>query len=786
MQTVSANFQNAFIADTMYLNHKVTVEFGSNRFNDGQVVTASSTKQVNVDINTNIMEPVRDFWKPEEVFNNKNRNTMKWLVCDRGATVKEEEDGTGYRAINLDDGEYERGWWSGNKSNASGDFAIPEYVQSEFYESNGTTPFQRRINKVVLYLTEGYRTMKEISIHYKSTGGVWTSIVSNQTVADGTYILEFPISEVICTGLRVRVHKTWDATDYARVNELQGYYIVDISDDVIDIGINEVRQEYDRTVPVGSTSSNDLSITLDNTTGKYNIKNTSSPLYPYIAANNKINVELGIDINQGVGSPSYEYVPMGEFWVDEWADDGGNTTASINARDFSKFLQDEIAQFSRVWTNTNVAACLTDIMSRAGKMPGSEINIDPAALRGFQILFIKDQSLWNFMTEVAFADQGIFGFDRNGDFYYHSYNRLNTAPYSSSVYDFIWDREIVEGNIRTELYANRAIVKVSPVNLENTGLRQIWQAPNSSILTWSKLGSAINTTATTITVQAAPNQSSANLTLNNWPQKGYLWLHAIDINGELTYGEVIKYNSRTDTSFTNCERGALGTKPRGHAAGAYIGEVEVFDVEYDNSPALKVNWPIVAMIDVIEKLDGEGSPQAHVIKFDSNPFTAKLAIGNIVNGFTTLQGSGISYANKYDGDTSDDVIYDWYTLVQGEVSVPDEGRQEIGRDNEKTAENLDYIRRYGKNEITIDNPWIQSKSHAEDIADIIIGEFKTPRELLNLETIMPLHIELGDRINILNYPQLNITGRQYHIVSIDWSYDGGLRASVTLREVKPA
>ena len=44
MKPVSTDFSDRFNLDeSMYIAAKIIVEFGSNRFNDGQVVTASST-----------------------------------------------------------------------------------------------------------------------------------------------------------------------------------------------------------------------------------------------------------------------------------------------------------------------------------------------------------------------------------------------------------------------------------------------------------------------------------------------------------------------------------------------------------------------------------------------------------------------------------------------------------------------------------------------------------------------------------------------------------------------
>jgi hypothetical protein len=781
MQTVSSEFTQAFAEDDIYADAKVIIEFGNNRYNDGQVITASSTKPVNNGLADSIQDTSFEFWRADDVFNNKNRNTMKWLVCDSGATVQAEENGQGYRAIYLSEDDYERGWWSANKSDGSGNFATPPWVQSEFFEEDGITPFERRVNKITLYTTEFYVNMKEVTIQYKDITNTWVNVVANATLPQNTYInsWDYP-SDIIIRGLRVYIHSTWGAGEFARINELQGLYIKDVSEDIVTVDVRETRTEYESTVPIGIHAANTVDVELDNTTGQYNIENEASTFYPYISPGNRVEVQFGVRVDEN----TYEYVPYGEFWVDEWANDSGDMTARLSARDFSKFVQDESISLPMVWKNTNVSAVFYNILARLG-FAYERVNIDETSLRGFEILFVKDQTIWGFMNEIALADQGVFGFDRSGDFYYHSYNRLNTAPYDTSQYSFNYNREIENAQIQTQLYVNKVIVRVSPYSIDETGIRPIWGVSENTVLGWAKLQSSINSSATTIPVTAATNQSSGNLTTNTWNKSGYLWLPTINSVGKVTAGELIKYKSRTDSAFTECERGYLNTPAVSHSAGKYIGEVNVFDMEFDNAPAQKVAYFLTA-IDTLLKLDNEGTPQAHVLVWDTTAFGGKLVIGNRVNYYTLLSGEGASFKDKFDGNTNsdDDVLFTWATSVAGIVATEKTGQELVGKDNEYTELNKDYIRRYGKNELEIDNQWIQSKAHAEDIADIIIDEFRNPREILQFDGIIYLPVELADRVTILNLPQLSIQNKQYHVIEISTTYDGGFTGSYTLREVK--
>ena len=778
MKTISPALSAAFADDTIRLKSRVIVEWGSNRFNDGQVVTASSTKLTDRGINTAHQTETLEFWRASDVFNNKNRNSMKYLVCDNGARVKAEEDGTGYRAAGIKDSDVERGWWSANKSNASGNFTSPEWVQSEFFTDG--TPFGRMVNRFSIYAFEHYANIKGYRIYYKNSGGTWIQIQTG-TLGASEYIKHIDVSDTQIFGLKIEVTSTQLPNDFARLSEFNAVYVTDVTEDVVALNVTEKREEYEGTVPIGTTAANTLSLELDNTSGTYNKFNEFSPFHLYMGSNVKIMAEIGAWTGAG-----YEYVKMGTFYTDEWDCDGGSLTASVGGRDGSKFLQDDVEEIGHFWKKTTIASVFSTLLARKGYSP-DEIDIDSFHLREFDLLFIKDDSPWAFMGEVAFADQGVFGFDEDGNFYYHSYDRLERAPYNSPVYTFNYDTNIESASLETILYTNSVKVEVSAVNLENTGRRAVWSAESPSILGWTAASGARTATATTIPVKQPPNASSGSLDAQNWkPTNGFLFIPVFS-GRKVTGGELIKYKTRTATAFTGCERGYWGTKALPIADGAYIGEARVFDVEYDNSPMLNFHAVFVDAIDTLQKIPWERDPQAHIIVFEYDAFKAKLAIGNIVNWWTWLAGTGPTYKDKWDGntDTADDVESQWDTLIAGEVAIEDTGKQEVElEDKELKAENPDYIRRYGRNDIEITSQWIQSRDHAEDIANIIIEEYKGGRLIVSMEAMGYPALQLGDRVIINNYPQLDIQNEQFHIIEIDCNYDGGLRTRYMLRQVK--
>jgi hypothetical protein len=820
MIPVSTEFQNAWNLSAMRLKPRVVVEFGSNRFNDNQAVTATSTKPARRGFESPFYQkpgtylPPRDrrrhpvqaqwgvFWKPEDVFNDKPRNTMKWLVCDRGATIQEEADGSGPRLIKYDEESeptnYEKGWWSENFSDATtGIFDSGEIVETKFY-TDTAEPFGRRVNRFQLNTTEGYPNMKDITVGYYDESHSYVEIEQIE-LAEDEYEHVWELEEdVIIYGLWVIVLSTWEPDDNARLTEFNATWVKDISEYVINADISETREDYDGAVPVGTTSANTLTVELDNTEGLFNTANNDSIYAPYIGANCRVEFSLGIVVNEGVTDPEtseqvpyeYEYIQMGEYWTDDWENDGGSVTARFSARDFSKFLQEEMTLWGRVWQNTNVVPVMRDVLLMLG-LPLERITVDDSSERTYSILYLEpDEHPWEFFGEVAMADQGMFGFDKSGNF---DYTTLAThKAIQTSVLSLDWDDNIVDANFTSELYATKVTVEVSATDVTETGTRSIWQPESPTILSWATVGTGgVTADATTIPVKRAIRQDTGNLTDNGWVDKGgYLFIPEFGLTTEgdevvryVISGEMIKYESRTDGAFVGCTRGYLDTEPQAWGEDQYIGEARYWDMDWDNSPAIQVKWPFVTAIDTLEKFPDEGTAQAYVIHFEADAFGGRLAIGNVVDYYTWLAGTGQS-VKDFDIKTSDSEIT-FATSVGGQVAVEKPGSDTATAEEDISAENANWLRRYGKNEIQIANKWIQTAQHAQEFADSFIEEYRRPRRIIEMNAIVPPNLELGDVVTVINYPQLDIELIDFHVISIDYAYDGGLQASLTLREIPP-
>ena len=793
MDAVSGDFLAVFDSPTMSLSHKLIAELGNNRFNDGQKCTASSVKTAKRGVNLVTQTDVTNFWSADGAFNNQDYNYMKWAVVGSGITLNAKETGTGPRIIDLDEKkDYEYGWWSSVKSDGSGTFATPQWVKSEFRLSEDAAEedpphLLRRVNVIDLHLMEGYPTMDTVSVEYLDEDNDWITVIDEVQLLGDQYKIshQFDLEGIMIGGLRATIHKTLEPNDYARVSELNGRFIVDLSEHVMSMDINEVKEEYEGSVPVGVTSANTFEANLENTEQLFSQMNAASPYQMYIQAGTKVMPYLGVHLGGG----DYEYNQMGEYWVDEWSD-GTEAEVSISCRDYSKFLQDDNHEMSRAWKNKTVEVIFNDILTLSGydcrRVSGDMVHVDEGnasyvGTRVYPTTFIHEKSPWGFMGELALADMFMFNFDHTGGFKTYQMPALDGE---ASVYDLSDLTNIITGSTKTQIYANEVKVEVSDYSVENHGIKKLWGPEDPTILSYARLKDSINSTATTIYVEREERQENGLTEDNSWPEfDGILFFPQFDSGGHCTGGELVKYKERGERQFNNCTRGYLGTRASSHSANSYIGEAREWDMEFSGAPALTVKWPYATAIDAIYSELGEGVLQAYIPIFRSDQFRGKIVVANIAKYLTWLEGTGQTLRDI--DDKKHDVERKFSLSVAGEVATDGGSRQKVTAKLEDIKEiNVDHQRRYGLNKLNISSDWIQSRSHAQDLANSYISEYARSRSILELDAVVPPSLNLNDRVTVVQLDSMAISDVEYNVIGISHSYDGSIQARVTLRECK--
>jgi hypothetical protein len=109
-----------------------------------------------------------------------------------------------------------------------------------------------------------------------------------------------------------------------------------------------------------SIPSNELQVTLDNTSGTFNFLNLSN-MQQIIAQRPKIFVEMGLHIPSGI-----EWHNMGVFYLDAWRNDVGALTVTLIAHDNFAMLDNIAYGGPGVGANKTLYDIAVDVFNTAG------------------------------------------------------------------------------------------------------------------------------------------------------------------------------------------------------------------------------------------------------------------------------------------------------------------------------------------------------------------------------------------------------------------------------------
>jgi hypothetical protein len=254
------------------------------------------------------------------------------------------------------------GWMSRQISSTAGTFSNPEKILLTFDARPATD--------IVIYNSESLSKTKNIDLEYANAAGNWTSLGSRTFAADEAYLTQTIAAgaSTLITGISITVNSIYGCEDVARLMQVSPILRTEITDDIIDMGIDEVREDFDSSVPFGITAANSFDITLDNTDLKYSKNKTSETLSPYILPDVQLDVELGWI----KPTDPTEYFKYGVFYVDEWQESTDGMSVTASCRDYSKYLQENEME-DRYWGNSTAGEAISDIARYMG-VANTEIN----------------------------------------------------------------------------------------------------------------------------------------------------------------------------------------------------------------------------------------------------------------------------------------------------------------------------------------------------------------------------------------------------------------------------
>ena len=288
MQTIDVNgkelsnsFKSAATSYAQFVKPRVVIDFQDARHLTNVVVTTNDAHSSG---------SLGSYFTKEQVVNSGEYETFPWAVTDAKDNFNNVITANGkYRAMpsdSIDNLKY--GWWSASKSDSSGIFGTAPDLDITF---DATT-----INKVKVVTSKNLGQIKSFTISVINSSS--TTLLSKTIVFDINNneferIINLNDTYTNVARIYITVVSTKNSTDYARILSVSPMYQLDISDYVMYTSENRVRDLHETSLPIAGTSQTSSSITIDNSSKKFNILNTSSDYGKYLQKDVKVNISYG-------------------------------------------------------------------------------------------------------------------------------------------------------------------------------------------------------------------------------------------------------------------------------------------------------------------------------------------------------------------------------------------------------------------------------------------------------------------------------------------------------------
>jgi hypothetical protein len=378
-----------------------------------------------------------------------------------------------------------------------------------------------------------------------------------------------------------------------------------------------------------------------------------------------------------------------------------------------------------------------------------ESSIQP--LTEFAFLYGNENSIREIANDISFADMGRFYINEYDKAKYEHFYRFfePSIDQHASIQTSLSDStNITKADYVVSLQCNKVVIPISSVQTISGSLQKLWSPPDNASLTITELTANVTSSDTSMYVLSTVT--------TQFPQTGYLKIN----------NEIIKYLSKTATSFNNLERGQFQTVAANHTTGNRVRETRYYDVKFDKSPAYNVRSPY------IDAILFEYPSLINIDRFLSYAYGAELIVsaasGNDIHSVAFLQG------------TNPITQYPYATSIVGTAVVMSEQNAQV---KEQSASTSESIRKYGVKDLTLQSPLITDSVHAQKLADFIISKTQLPVPVINIDIAAMPKIQLGDRIRITTLSALDITNSDFWVISHNLTVGDNVTQSLVLRKV---
>lgn len=349
MYPVTTDFLDKMKADRRQVLARVEVDY-TDPFLD-QSIEIEASEQANVSY-------------PQQTADSVDTATHKWASLD-GSWVL---DGTYHLAPPPEKlAQYQFGWWGKQLAGTGGAFSAP-------YPTLTVTHLPRPIHmlKVIGDTARGeYPVDFEINLYAQDDTLLYTETVTGNTLVSWSKTLPSPVLDVAKQALEI-TRWSHEGRQVKIIEFFTSIREIYETGDLISIRLLEEREASQGSLPVGNISSNEITLTLNNESKKFDVDNERSPLKNLLKPNRRIQVWLGAETSDGE-----EWVPLGTFWSLDWDSPDDTLEATVTARDRMELLRKSTFQTSQVLQNKSLYELAEIVLQDAGLMPDEYI-IDTA------------------------------------------------------------------------------------------------------------------------------------------------------------------------------------------------------------------------------------------------------------------------------------------------------------------------------------------------------------------------------------------------------------------------
>jgi hypothetical protein len=350
MYPVSQEFLNAMKAEKYRVLARVAVDY-TDPFMDQSIDIAANEQ-------ANVSHPAQTADSVTEPFGKFASLDGSW-VLDGAYTLA---PATPEEAQNK-----QMGWWGSQLSGIDGAFVLP-------YPALTVTHFPRPVHS--LSVTGDSKRMEhpvdfQVNLYAEDGTLLHTKNVTGNTEVAWRYTLPNPVLDVAKQVLTITrwSHAGRQAKILEFFTSIQETYL---ADDLVSLHLLEEREASQGSLPVGNITANEITLSFNNESRKFDVDNTQSPLWGLLKQNRRVRAWLGVDID-GLT----EWVPLGVFWTLDWDNLDETLEATVTARDRMELLRQGTYQSSQVQANVSLYTLAEHVLQDAG-LTTSDYAIDSA------------------------------------------------------------------------------------------------------------------------------------------------------------------------------------------------------------------------------------------------------------------------------------------------------------------------------------------------------------------------------------------------------------------------